>query len=171
MYDWIISKWSSVKIWYWIFKCSSTFLQLMYFHTYFSRVCCCLFTQFRQSLHLLMATLNATTPHYVRCIKPNDDKSSFTWGGGFHSSVSHDYLQQAQTNDLYTNFCNRCLHVICHKAWTLWGQCSSFGHVASSKQSGSQQQASHLGRISATASGTKHRAIVLGSYTHNYICV
>uniref|UniRef100_A0A671VJL4 Myosin VAb n=1 Tax=Sparus aurata TaxID=8175 RepID=A0A671VJL4_SPAAU len=34
--------------------------------------------QFRQSLHLLMDTLNATTPHYVRCVKPNDDKASFT---------------------------------------------------------------------------------------------
>ncbi|XP_067886637.1 unconventional myosin-Vb [Heterodontus francisci] len=35
--------------------------------------------QFRNSLHLLMETLNATTPHYVRCIKPNDEKSAFSF--------------------------------------------------------------------------------------------
>uniref|UniRef100_A0A670KGP5 Myosin VC n=1 Tax=Podarcis muralis TaxID=64176 RepID=A0A670KGP5_PODMU len=32
---------------------------------------------FRTSLYLLMETLNATTPHYVRCIKPNDQKLAF----------------------------------------------------------------------------------------------
>ncbi|XP_051866107.1 unconventional myosin-Vb isoform X2 [Pristis pectinata] len=35
--------------------------------------------QFRNSLHLLMETLNATTPHYVRCIKPNDGKFAFSF--------------------------------------------------------------------------------------------
>ncbi|XP_038590321.1 unconventional myosin-Vb [Micropterus salmoides] len=35
--------------------------------------------QFRSSLTLLMETLNATTPHYVRCIKPNDDKEPFSF--------------------------------------------------------------------------------------------
>jgi len=33
--------------------------------------------QFQQSLGQLMATLNATEPHYVRCIKPNDAKQAF----------------------------------------------------------------------------------------------
>ncbi|XP_043532996.1 unconventional myosin-Vc [Chiloscyllium plagiosum] len=36
-------------------------------------------SKFRNSLHLLMNTLNATTPHYVRCIKPNDLKLQFEY--------------------------------------------------------------------------------------------
>lgn len=36
-------------------------------------------SQFRDSLNLLMDTLNATTPHYVRCIKPNDTKTPFNY--------------------------------------------------------------------------------------------
>ena len=34
-------------------------------------------SQFRESLSALMRTLNATEPHYVRCIKPNDNKMAF----------------------------------------------------------------------------------------------
>ncbi|KAJ8391658.1 hypothetical protein AAFF_G00087990 [Aldrovandia affinis] len=33
--------------------------------------------KFRSSLYLLMETLNAMTPHYVRCIKPNEEKMPF----------------------------------------------------------------------------------------------
>lgn len=36
-------------------------------------------SQFRDSLNLLMTTLNSTNPHYIRCIKPNDDKLAFSF--------------------------------------------------------------------------------------------
>ncbi|XP_068595561.1 unconventional myosin-Vc [Brachionichthys hirsutus] len=43
--------------------------------------------KFSSSLSLLMETLNATTPHYVRCIKPNDEKLPFEYD-------SHRVVQQ-----------------------------------------------------------------------------
>ena len=33
--------------------------------------------QFKTSLNLLMDALSTTVPHFIRCIKPNDDKESF----------------------------------------------------------------------------------------------
>ena len=38
-----------------------------------------LFFQFRESLKKLMETLNSTSPHYIRCIKPNDFKEAFEY--------------------------------------------------------------------------------------------
>ncbi|KFP67592.1 Unconventional myosin-Vb, partial [Cariama cristata] len=36
-------------------------------------------SQFKSSLNRLMEMLGSTTPHYVRCIKPNDDKQPFVF--------------------------------------------------------------------------------------------
>ncbi|XP_048581655.1 unconventional myosin-Va isoform X2 [Nematostella vectensis] len=46
-------------------------------------------SQFSVSLSKLMETLNSTTPHYVRCIKPNDTKAPFE----FHPKRSIQQLR------------------------------------------------------------------------------
>ncbi|KAI1240282.1 hypothetical protein IHE44_0011741 [Lamprotornis superbus] len=56
--------------------------------------------QFRNSLHLLMETLNATTPHYVRCIKPNDEKLPFNsemYRGSKHYEQAKNNMPSAST--------------------------------------------------------------------------
>lgn len=55
------------------------YLKVVFYWTVASFLSLSFFLQFRNSLQLLMETLNATTPHYVRCIKPNDYKHAFTY--------------------------------------------------------------------------------------------
>lgn len=45
--------------------------------------------QFRGSLAALIRTLNATEPHYIRCIKPNDEKKAFE----FNEERAHQQLR------------------------------------------------------------------------------
>ena len=47
--------------------------------------------QFKQQLQDLIATLNATYPHFVRCMKPNDNKA----GNDFSASRMQDQLRYA----------------------------------------------------------------------------
>merc|ERR1719171_1199274 len=47
--------------------------------------------QFKQQLQDLICTLNATYPHFVRCMKPNDNKA----GNDFNASRMQDQLRYA----------------------------------------------------------------------------
>ena len=47
--------------------------------------------QFKQQLQDLIATLNATYPHFVQCMKPNDNKA----GNDFSASRMQDQLRYA----------------------------------------------------------------------------
>ncbi|XP_061726561.1 unconventional myosin-Va isoform X2 [Cydia pomonella] len=80
--------------------------------------------QFRASLSALMATLSATTPHYVRCIKPNDTKQPFQ----FHPARAVNQLRACGVLEtirisaagfpsrwLYQDFFNRYRLLCAHK--------------------------------------------------------
>lgn len=84
---------------------------------------CFCFLQFRSSLQLLMETLNATTPHYVRCIKPNDFKEPFSWVSWFSLLCRTDRVQcvllEATTN--WAGSARKHLLQTCtslHKCWS-----------------------------------------------------
>ena len=47
--------------------------------------------QFKQQLHDLIGTLNSTFPHFVRCMKPNDNKA----GNDFNAGRMQDQLRYA----------------------------------------------------------------------------
>ena len=46
---------------------------------------------------MLMETLNGTTPHYVRCIKPNDDKQPFEYATHTRHTVTLSTLHSQDT--------------------------------------------------------------------------
>jgi myosin V len=71
--------------------------------------------QFRSSLTALMKTLNDTTPHYVRCIKPNDDKRSFQYDPA-------RAVQQLRYFESFFLRCNQTIHFLIERAefWRLF---------------------------------------------------
>lgn len=85
-------------------------------------------TQFRTNLQVLVATLSKCQPHYIRCIKPNDEKKAFTLND---QRVRHQcrYLNLVETVRVRkAGFCNRQLYarffhrykMISNSTWPTW---------------------------------------------------
>lgn len=85
-------------------------------------------TQFRNNLAILVATLSKCQPHYIRCIKPNDEKKAFSLND---QRVRHQcrYLNLVETVRVRkAGFCNRQLYarffhrykMISDSTWPTW---------------------------------------------------